>query len=285
MNKEKEEKLAEISARIMKVITFLGETPNSFATKLGYPRAQTIYDIQKMKSAPSYDFFQRFSKAGFSAIIDLDWLFTGEGSMLRTQKKEPVVIEHKPSIELIPSTDDNTVTVPIVEISVAAGTAGYCNSDYMEVVDGIKMPASMLHRNSQYYCIRVKGDSMAPTILDSSYVIVRLLERSEWENIRDQHVYVISDREGRAYLKRLKNRFREHGFVTCMSDNPDKANYGNFNIWEEEINSILYAEFYISAKMPNIHETYYKEVGELRDDMDVLKEQMKQVMKTIKTIN
>lgn len=213
--------------------------------------------------------------------LNLIWLITGKGPMLHSQEEVPSTIEHKSSIELIPSTDDNTVTVPIVEISVAAGTA----SDYMEVVDGIKMPASMLHRNSQYYCIRVKGDSMAPTILDSSYVIVRLLERSEWENIRDQHVYVISDREGRAYLKRLKNRFREHGFVTCMSDNPDKANYGNFNIWEEEINSILYAEFYISAKMPNIHETYYKEVGELRDDMDVLKEQMKQVMKTIKTIN
>ena len=93
MNKEKNEKLAEISARITQVITFLGETPNSFATKLGYPRAQTIYDIQKMKSAPSYDFFQRFSTAGFSAIVDLDWLLTGNGTMLKEeQKKEEVSI-------------------------------------------------------------------------------------------------------------------------------------------------------------------------------------------------
>ena len=93
MDKEKNEKLAEISARITQVITFLGETPNSFATKLGYPRAQTIYDIQKMKSAPSYDFFQRFSTAGFSAIIDLDWLLTGNGTMLKEeQKKEEVSI-------------------------------------------------------------------------------------------------------------------------------------------------------------------------------------------------
>ena len=93
MNKEKNEKLAEISARITQVITFLGETPNSFATKLGYPRAQTIYDIQKMKSAPSYDFFQRFSTAEFSAIIDLDWLLTGNGTMLKEeQKKEEVSI-------------------------------------------------------------------------------------------------------------------------------------------------------------------------------------------------
>lgn len=86
MNKEKEEKLAEISARITKMIAYLGETPNSFAIKLGYSRAQTVYDIQKMKSAPSYDFFQRFSIAGFSAIINIDWLLTGEGSMLRSDR-------------------------------------------------------------------------------------------------------------------------------------------------------------------------------------------------------
>ena len=126
---------------------------------------------------------------------------------------------------------------------------------------------------------------MAPTILDSSYVVVRLLNRSEWRDIRDQHVYVVSDREGRAYLKRLKNRFHEYGFITCMSDNPDKVNYGNFNLMEDEINTLLYAEFYISAKMPNIHETYYKQVGEIMDDVDVLKEQMKQVMKRLKTVN
>lgn len=217
--------------------------------------------------------------------LNLTWLITGKGVMLNSQKESFNTIEYKPSIELIPSTDENTVTIPIVEISVAAGIAGYCNPGYLEIVDGIKLPISMLHRNAQYYCIRVKGDSMAPTILDSSYVVVRLLDRSEWKDIRDQHVYVVSDREGRAYLKRLKNRFHEHGFITCMSDNPDKVNYSNFNLMEDEINTILYAEFYISAKMPNIHETYYKQVGELQDDMDVLKEQVKQLMKVIKTIN
>lgn len=63
-------------------IEYLGETANSFALKLGYSRAQTIYDIQKMKSAPSFDFFQRFSNAGYSAIINLDWLLSGKGEML-----------------------------------------------------------------------------------------------------------------------------------------------------------------------------------------------------------
>lgn len=86
MNKENNNKNAEISARITDIIEFLHETPNSFAKKLGYNRAQTIYDIQNMKSAPSYDFFARFVKAGYSALISMDWIFTGKGNMIIDDK-------------------------------------------------------------------------------------------------------------------------------------------------------------------------------------------------------
>lgn len=111
MSKEKEEKLAEISARVTEVIEYLGETPNSFATKLGYSRAQTIYDIQKKKSAPSFDFFQRFSVAGFSAIINYDWLLTGEGSMLRSGEKP----------EEIPSVNQSYKGAPYFNVDFLGG--------------------------------------------------------------------------------------------------------------------------------------------------------------------
>lgn len=250
---------------------------SQFAKRLGI----TPQGVSTWISRNTYDSELLFAKC---ENVNAEWLLTGEGSMLRTEETPSVMEKTAPSVELISSTKDNTVTIPIVEISVAAGTAGFPNPNYIEVVDGIKLPASMLHRHAQYYCIRVKGDSMAPTILDSSYVVVRLLDRAEWENLRDQHVYVISDCDGRSYLKRLKNRFHEHGFVTCMSDNPDKVNYGNFNLMEDEINSILYAEFYISAKMPNIHENYYKKVGELEDKYDLLAGQMQMVLKNLNLI-
>lgn len=142
----------------------------------------------------------------------------------------------------------------------------------------------MLHRGSIYYCARVRGESMSPTMLDSSYVILRLLDRCEWGDIKDHYVYGISDREGRSYIKRIKNRFRDHGFITCMSDNVDKANYPNFNLMENEINNILYAEWYLSAKMPNLNETYYDKVNHLENDMDILKNQMSQIMKSVNSI-
>lgn len=204
--------------------------------------------------------------------ISSDWLLMGKGEMVQTEKST--------YLELV-SSDDESATIPLVDISVAAGCGGYDNPEYLEIVDSIRMPFSMIRRHAKYFCIRVKGESMAPTILDSSYVIVRLLERQEWQDMPEQHVYVISDRDGRAYIKRVKNRLREHGFITCMSDNPDKANYPNFNIQYDEINTILHAEWYFSAKMPNIHETYYKKVSDLEDKYDILENQMSKILKRI----
>ena len=178
----------------------------------------------------------------------------------------------------IPS-EGETISIPMIDISAAAGCGGCDNSDYLEIVDSIKLPTFMVNKHAQYFCVRVKGESMSPTILDSSYIIVRLLERNEWENLPEKHVFVISDYEGRTYVKRLKNRFRERGFVVCMSDNVDKANYPNFNLMENEINTILHAEWYISAKMPNLNETYFKKIGEMDDRIDSLESKMSMIIK------
>lgn len=94
MNQEKGIKNAEISARIAEIIEYLGETPNSFAKKLGYDRTQTIYDILNQKSAPSFDFFRRFTIAGYSEMIDFDWVFTGKGEMLKTIQ-QPVQLQQE----------------------------------------------------------------------------------------------------------------------------------------------------------------------------------------------
>ena len=185
--------------------------------------------------------------------ISTDWLLAGCGSMLRDDNQTKI-----------------SKIVPIVDISVAAGY-GCENPDFIEVVETIRLPYNMLRRNRKYFCVKVRGESMSPTLLDCSYLILRLLDRSEWNEIKDNHVYVVSDRSGRAYVKRIKNRFREH----------DKANYPNFNLMEDEINTILYVEWYLSAKMPNINATYYDKVNHLEDDVDALKSQMSLLMKRL----
>lgn len=75
---------AKISERLAMLIEFLGETPNSFGKKLGYDRTQTVYDVLSGKSAPGFDFMNRFASSEFSEKINTDWLLTGRGEFLRS---------------------------------------------------------------------------------------------------------------------------------------------------------------------------------------------------------
>ena len=221
--------------------------------------------------------------------INPSWLLTGIGQMIIDKKNYTYQYEDQTNYSLIAENESNyiynclkeTISIPIVDISVAAGVNGYINSDYPDVINNIKLPSSMVKASAQYFCVKTKGDSMAPTILDSSYVILRLLERQEWNDIPDRQIYVISDNSGKAYLKRIKNRLTK-GFIVCMSDNADKSNYPNFNLQVDEINSILRAEWYISAKMPDINDTIYKRINDLEDKYDQLENRLSQLGKNPK---
>ena len=270
---EKSENITKAICRFCEYITYSGITFNKLASELGLSNSYFSKMVKNNGSIGS-DVIENILR--IHPELNADWLITGRGSMLR---HEPTSTNSAPTASL--SINNDFVSIPLVDISVAAGCCGYDNPDYLEVVDTIKMPSSMVRNSEKYFCVRIKGESMSPTLLDSSYVIVRLLDRSEWQDMPDQHIYVISDTDGRSYIKRIKNRFRQHGFLVCMSDNVDKINYPYFNLEAQEINTILHAEWYFSAKMPNLNETYYDKVNQLEDDMDVIKSQMQQLLRAI----
>ncbi|PKQ69591.1 hypothetical protein BZG01_00010 [Labilibaculum manganireducens] len=204
--------------------------------------------------------------------LNLDWLLTGKGSQLRKEYQNnsltPAVNEPEESYHGV-----SGKLVPITDINVTAGNNGFNNSDYITTEDTIQLPDQML-THGHHICVRVKGDSMSPTLQDSGFIVIRLLEPDEWEHMRDEHIYVVSDKEGKAYLKRVKNRIKR-GFITLMSDNPDKSTYPNFNLQVEEVNTIWHAEWYFSAKMPNIHDQYYSRLQRLEDRLDDITNQFK----------
>lgn len=274
---EKSENITKTIDRLSEYITHSGMTFNKLATELGLSNSYFSKMVKNNGSIGS-DIIENILRA--HPELNADWLITGRGRMLRHE----VAATNTVSTTSTHVQDDNFISIPLVDISVAAGCCGYDNPNYLEVVDTIKMPSSMIHDGKRYFCVHIKGESMSPTLLDSSYVVVRLLDRSEWQDMPDRHIYVVSDRDGRSYIKRVKNRFSKHGFIVCMSDNIDKINYPNFNLEEPEINSILHAEWYFSAKMPNLNETYYDKVNQLEDDMDVIKRQMAQIIKSVNVV-
>lgn len=213
--------------------------------------------------------------------LNANWLFTGEGAML---KSEEITLEvpEKTKSNVIPidfARGVETIDIPIVEIYAAAGYGAF-NSDYVEQSGSITLPASMVKRG-KHYCVRIEGHSMSPTIQDSDYVIVRLLDPYDWKDMPDEHVYLVVDREGAAYMKRVKNRF-EKGFIVCTSDSIEKNVYPNFNLQADHIANIFHAEWHLSAKMQNINETYYDRMKLLEDEVAGIKDNMLEILKKIK---
>lgn len=204
MNKGKEEKLAEISARITEVINYLGETSNSFAAKLGYPRAQTIYDIQKMKSAPSYDFFQRFSITGLSAKINIDWLLTGEGSMLRSNVSDQL----RP-----PSINQDYKGVPYYNVDFIGGFELIPNDQTLLPDYYINYPP--YNKPDVLWC-NLTGHSMEPEISNGDIIAVKEVH-SPIEYLPAGEIYGIITEDYRT-VKRI--RPSEHkGFIRLVPSN------------------------------------------------------------------
>lgn len=71
----------DISQRIEEMINFLGITGNKLGSDLGYKRSQSIYDILKGKSKPSFDFFYKILMSEYSDRVNIEYLITGEGSI------------------------------------------------------------------------------------------------------------------------------------------------------------------------------------------------------------
>jgi phage repressor protein C with HTH and peptisase S24 domain len=168
-----------------------------------------------------------------------------------------------------------------VDVKAAAGP-GYINSEHLTADDVIRMPAHLV-KSGHHLCIRIKGTSMAPTLQDGGYAIIRLLERSEWLHMPSERIYLVVDNDGKTAIKRVKNRFSgEKGFIVLSSDSPDKSSHPTYNLHPEEIAFIWYVEWYFTAKMPNVHDQYYNRVSQLQDSVDQLSEEVRSIKKQLK---
>lgn len=164
MNKEKTNKNADISARIATILEYVDESKNAFALKLGYERAQTVYDILNGKNAPSYDFFKKFQLSEYSELINTDWLLTGRGSMLRNESQ----------------TLHGTKDVP--DINYEYKGAPYFNVDF---IGGFDLVLNDQARNPDYYInfepynkdgviwCNITGHSMEPELNSGDYIAMK----------------------------------------------------------------------------------------------------------------
>ena len=263
------------SNRIVELVDKFTQGNNSKFAELIESSEANVRNYRSGKTTPKLEIILNICTA---FEINYEWLLTGEGSML---KKEPGSIKDSPAPQsnVLPVdflSDSDTIEIPIVDIYAAAGH-GAINTDYIDQLGSIRLPSTMVKRGNNY-CVRIKGHSMSPTIQSDDYVIVRLLDSSEWLSMPDGHIYLVVDKEGHAYMKRIKNRLNK-GFIVCTSDSLEKSLYPNFNLQTDEIFNIFHAEWYLSAKMQNVNEAYYSRLSLLEDDMTEIKQELKRLNK------
>ncbi len=193
-----------------------------------------------------------------------------KGNVQPNVKKQGKKAGFEPPVlaEPVPDYGLKWAKIPITDMAAAAG-GGIYNDGPVDSVEFMQLPPRLLKPNRTYLTVRVKGVSMAPTLQDGGYVVIRLLDKAEWAEMHDQRIFVVIDTDGKAYLKRVKNRFKQ-GFIVLRSDSPEQATYPSFNLQVNEIAMIWYVELYFSAKMPNIHDHYYSKLQQLEDRLDEL---------------
>jgi SOS-response transcriptional repressor LexA len=212
----------DISDRLSELAkVYAGGNKTRFAQMLGTSEANIRNYIDNGK-LPKFDFIKKVCE---TFEISYEWLISGIGEM---EKKRREYGNNLGSSDI----DDNSRRIPIIDIEAAAGN-GTLNIDHMEILGYVTIPECMLQSHTAtYYAIRSRGDSMFPIILDKDMLIVRVLDREEWQNIRDKH------------------------------------NYPNFTIEAGNLHFVLYPELRLSPHLPNINTTYASRLKDLEDRID-----------------
>lgn len=234
-------KNTEISDRVSALIEALGFTPNAFAVALGYKRSQTIYDIVNGKCAPSFDFFNKLANSEFAGRIDLTWVLTGRGDLLRTP---PASAPAAPSAGFLPH---GGVVYPVAEERMQGDAADRSGSDGLQsalrriplyrpaAADDpfapfgreAQAPACYLQMPGLPACdgaLTVWSDAMSPRLNRGDIVLYQWVTDPAAEMRWGRIYLLLLQLEGRDFLalQRLE-RGSSIGELRCVSANPAHA--------------------------------------------------------------
>lgn len=203
----------------------LGIAQRRFAAEIGVSPSR-IGTLETDGAEPSRAFLQAISDR---YNISADWLLNGHGEQFhaptpgfqgRSKRVEPPDYT-RPGHGDVRFGDNDYVFIRRADISVSAGNG---TSD-VEGPDtaSVALPSAWCARaaiNSDLaVLVKVKGDSMAPTVSDGSFVLVHLMEKA----VAQPGIYAFT-REGEAFIKRLVpsdlNADGRPGTIMILSDNP-----------------------------------------------------------------
>jgi len=148
------------------------------------------------------------------------WLVTGEGQpLLETRSTRPVIVTDRRELQQLEKLEgrDHYYVVPYLRDAAAAGPGLVME----EQIDGYCIiHQRVAPRPSEIRCVRVSGESMAPTLTDGSIVAVNVALRDP--GTVEGKIVCVRTADGEVAIKRLRTRTPH---LLLVSDNPDQQKY------------------------------------------------------------
>ncbi|MGZ3753621.1 MAG: S24 family peptidase [Mucilaginibacter sp.] len=243
--------MEKIIDRVYKYLDYQGIPPTRFEKEIGLSNG--YLNTQKKREA---DLGESVIKkiVDNSLDLNLDWLMTGKGQMLKSKSLPPsnamAIGELKISEEESPYIDLGNgqflMVVPLIPIKASAGyrenfqDENYINTHY----DKHYFPVTRQYRG-KYFAFVVDGPSMdngtSEAIIEGSTVTGRDIQKQHWVNkfhLKSFQDYIIVHKDV-ILVKRIIEHDTENGTILCHSLNPDKNKHPDFTIQLDECLQIL----------------------------------------------
>lgn len=209
-----DERMSEIAQRLKVVRSKSGLTQDGFADALG-EKASKIRDIESGRQRVNDQFL---SKLVDIFPVDLNWLFSKDADS-RDRALIGPADGNKPFRGDVRIGDQEYATIRVYDVDAAAGNGIVPLSE--AAVDQIAFTRAWLMRHSIAAdlagLVRVRGDSMIPTIPDRAYVLVDFRARADWS---EPGIYIVR-LDDAILVKRLQVAHEPgENWVALISDNP-----------------------------------------------------------------
>jgi SOS-response transcriptional repressor LexA len=193
-----------INERFDQIIgTLFKGNKSAFANAIGVTPSVVDNIVGKRQGKPSFDVVEKVSAL---AEINIDWLITGKGDMLKSSKG-------------IKPTKDGT-GIPLIPVEAMAGCFTGSQTVLLQECDHYVVPA---FKNADFL-IYVRGDSMQPRYFSGDMVACKMLSPTDlffqWGK-----VYVLDTDQG-ALIKKVEQGTDDET-ITLVSEN---ENYKPFQI-------------------------------------------------------
>lgn len=283
-----------ISERLQAFIEHLGLTSYQFEKVIGASKNSISIPIKNNTTVGSEILGKIFNSF---PEINLAWLITGAGEMLNSTKpiqqtgdvviksgndsgnesKRKYSLPHEGADHLTVREDESPylakaskgrkgIEVDIIDVRAAANFTGVSIAqDYPEILGTLSLPTTLL-KSGKHLAFPIIGDSMEPTLYSGDYIVGRLIEKGDYQLIKDYFIYIVVTRDG-IVVKRLLNRLKERGQIRCRSDN---RKFSAYNIEEDDIINIFQAKAKLSFNFSNEQANLFDMYHELEERIETL---------------